>query len=1196
MSRRQDTSSPTRQPLGPAATTATAPPTMASSAAASPRLRDMRPRSNSNASSDSSLSFEVPPYGFEQTHADRVSKAEGWHSTDVEVVDNRFGREHYQRILTRAEHLPFKRLATFMPTFASLFLAALIGIISASIYYALHHFTAVFQAFRFKLLADTMGSFPSLWGILFGISVLVSAVGVGLSLWEPTASGSGMPEVIAYLNGVERPRFVSWRTLLAKIVGMWCATNSGLYTGYDGPLIHACTITAIVIIRNVKKVPFFARWLFGETEWDEKTLPVIRGMRSAEIRLFATMGAAAGVASAFQAPLAGVCFAIEEAMSFYDPSLIIRSLFACAMSLVTISIYSHGTKRNGNDYSIYAANAHCNVSLTALDYLSYLILGILGGVLGHSYNVLVAKVRIARAKAFQRTVISKAIEVLVLVLITSLATSLFFYGPNFNTISSAQPLCTEFDRSVEHIAKINTPPASCVKSCAGWLKVADDEYAGKCISELQDKICADDEVFNALSAFAAKKQDIVTATCRFLANRTAGGNSLGKRAAAASAATEADDDADEGGANVLRLTILPNRTEIASLFLLAGGSVKTRLPDFLYTDSTLVTKSASSSSSAAHLQAAPMSAAYLQSAQPVPAAAVPHHLQSEIVLAQMASAAVDEETKLQATCYYQLPSLVLNQPEQVIVNLFQRGYYYLFEANVLFYFGALYVVLSLATHNITMPTDLVTPTLVIGATFGRLYGLGFNQLQRTLLTNAALMDPGAAALLGMAAFWAGTSRMMITIVVVAVQSTGDMTYINGTILVVLIAAFIGNHLGPSQFHLEIEALKLPYLPHHPPLNFHAMTIRELLNKLPDAAHRELHTILLNDTFTVEAAERLLTFSRYAGPDVDAFVYNGFPVVDHKGHLLGLILRSQLERIVAKVAPNAQIAPTGHTGAVFTERPEALSSLDEKIRRSQFSHLGREFKGTDPEAVLKRSLAAEVAEHMNRSPHSVHSETIASKAYGMFRLLGLRHLVVTDTSNKAFAILTRRDLFEVIEALHHEAHHGHGHGHGDAHHSDGGHAAPHAAPGGDIELGATGCSAHGGGAAPSHLARYASAAQASFATASSSSYYEVRSICINNVARPSRRPTCRVFSVPEGVPAPMRSTDRMPAYAPAAVVSPHQQQQQHYGMPAPAAVHFSPDGGLAHRMPHAHGGSMGSTADLGSDSAASSSRDLMPKPR
>ncbi|KAI9189076.1 hypothetical protein H9P43_000504 [Blastocladiella emersonii ATCC 22665] len=68
------------------------------------------------------------------------------------------------------------------------------------------------------------------------------------------------------------------------------------------------------------------------------------------------------------------------------------------------------------------------------------------------------------------------------------------------------------------------------------------------------------------------------------------------------------------------------------------------------------------------------------------------------------------------------------------------------------------------------------------------------------------MDPGAAAPLGMAVFWAGTTSRMMTMI----------TYINGTILVVLIAAFIGNHLGPSQFHLDIKALKLPYLPHHPP--------------------------------------------------------------------------------------------------------------------------------------------------------------------------------------------------------------------------------------------------------------------------------------------------------------------------------------------------------------------------------------------
>lgn len=52
-----------------------------------------------------------------------------------------------------------------------------------------------------------------------------------LVIWEPAASGSGMPEVISYLNGAKLPHLFSWRTTLAKGLGLIIAVSSGLALG-----------------------------------------------------------------------------------------------------------------------------------------------------------------------------------------------------------------------------------------------------------------------------------------------------------------------------------------------------------------------------------------------------------------------------------------------------------------------------------------------------------------------------------------------------------------------------------------------------------------------------------------------------------------------------------------------------------------------------------------------------------------------------------------------------------------------------------------------------------------------------------------------------------------------------------------------------------------------------------------------------
>lgn len=55
--------------------------------------------------------------------------------------------------------------------------------------------------------------------------------------FEPVASGSGVPEVMAYLNGVSIPKFFAFRTLVAKYLSVGLAVASGLCGGNEGPMI-----------------------------------------------------------------------------------------------------------------------------------------------------------------------------------------------------------------------------------------------------------------------------------------------------------------------------------------------------------------------------------------------------------------------------------------------------------------------------------------------------------------------------------------------------------------------------------------------------------------------------------------------------------------------------------------------------------------------------------------------------------------------------------------------------------------------------------------------------------------------------------------------------------------------------------------------------------------------------------------------
>ncbi|KNE66402.1 hypothetical protein AMAG_11543 [Allomyces macrogynus ATCC 38327] len=921
---------------------------------------------------------------FEKRH----ERTEIPRSVDIEDVDSPPLRRFHDKV-----H-PHRQL------FVRIVLCIVLGFLTSGMYYLMHHYTVLINDWRVNKAKELYKtSFVAFWGWLVGIGLAAGLITAVLSIYEPSAAGSGMPEVISYLNGLERPRYISFKTLVFKLIGMTLITSSGIYSGYDGPLIHTCAILGIVIIRNLKKIPFFTKAYYGlpRSKWSKETLSLLRIKRSQELQVFATLGAACGVAAAFQAPLAGVTFALEEAVSFYDPSLILKTLFSCAISLMATSIWYLGKKQNGNSYSIYLVNAHCNLNLNILDFVSWAIIGAAGGVLGHLYNLLVAKISKLRAKYIQPSRVRRVVEVIVVVVISMTATAFLIQVPTEDDGST----CTSFDRSLKHLIKV-PDDNPCVYACKDLLNVdassllhkrapaapPSDETEtplDKCTYWFYGHLCTDVRI-----------RDIVLAEAvdRYLA----AGEYCAKKPP-----TE-------------RYSLLIETSqEVHDLVASSIDTYKSALyPKGLFFDGDFnKTAAASKSKSSLHKRAA---------AKPL----------------------------TEPKCYHQMASLFMNQPENILNNLFTRGYYYLFEWRTLLIFGFAYLILSLATHNISAPTDLVIPGLIVGAAFGRLYALGVNVLRSKW--GLGLADPGATALLGTAAFWSGTSRLVVTIIVIALQATNEQTYLNGVTMVVLIATAIGNAFGESQYHLEIEEMHMAFLPHTAPPALTKTTVADrILEDEGSLAPENLASIPLEPEFTVQEAIYLLRSTQFSG----------FPVVHAtKQTLYGLLLRDQLldlinrevERLTGKSVAatlDRKKKPVGLLKRIFGRRKTpsvGLSTLaDHQARFDQSTAELDHLMGALTPAVLQLRLDLVVQEVMNRSPRVVYPETSAAKAYTMFRGLGVRHLMVVDFDNVAVGILTRSDFHKLVEDAHHghAGGHGHGHGHGhDAHvAAEGGHAAP-----------------------------------------------------------------------------------------------------------------------------------------------------------
>eukprot|EP01087_Luapelamoeba_hula_P014720 TRINITY_DN4363_c0_g1_i4.p1 TRINITY_DN4363_c0_g1~~TRINITY_DN4363_c0_g1_i4.p1 ORF type:complete len:1121 (-),score=135.27 TRINITY_DN4363_c0_g1_i4:50-3412(-) len=180
----------------------------------------------------------------------------------------------------------------------------------------------------------------------------------------PTAQGSGVPEMKSILSGVNLKRYLTFPTLIVKIVSITCSVGSGLVLGKVGPFIHVCATMA----NQLARFPLFHR---------------IRENPILLQQMFA-VGCAMGVASHFGAPIGGVLFSIEVTSTYY-PLSTYASAFNCA--IVGAIIYRY----------FWFETSFCPTYFT-LDSWAYSelpwfgVLGVVMGVLGAVFVHFFAKV------------------------------------------------------------------------------------------------------------------------------------------------------------------------------------------------------------------------------------------------------------------------------------------------------------------------------------------------------------------------------------------------------------------------------------------------------------------------------------------------------------------------------------------------------------------------------------------------------------------------------------------------------------------------------------------------------------------------------------------------------------------------------------------------------------------------------------
>ncbi|WP_370641017.1 MULTISPECIES: H(+)/Cl(-) exchange transporter ClcA [unclassified Pantoea] len=238
-----------------------------------------------------------------------------------------------------------------------LMMAAMVGLITGVVGVAFDRAVNAVSQMRSSVV-DRVGESLLLHAVTaFAAAAVLGAIGYFLvRRFAPEAGGSGIPEIEGALEGLRPVRW--WRVLPVKFFGGMGALGSGMVLGREGPTVQ----------------------LGGNIGGMCADMLRVRSAESRHTLLAA--GAAAGLSAAFNAPLAGILFIIEEMRPQfrYNPISIKAVFVGVIVSSVVFRLC------NGDEAIIHIGQLRNAPTVTLW---LYLLLGALFGAIGVAFNRLI---------------------------------------------------------------------------------------------------------------------------------------------------------------------------------------------------------------------------------------------------------------------------------------------------------------------------------------------------------------------------------------------------------------------------------------------------------------------------------------------------------------------------------------------------------------------------------------------------------------------------------------------------------------------------------------------------------------------------------------------------------------------------------------------------------------------------------------
>eukprot|EP00066_Takifugu_rubripes_P028542 XP_011617808.1 PREDICTED: chloride channel protein 2-like [Takifugu rubripes] len=243
----------------------------------------------------------------------------------------------------------------------------------------------------------------------------------------PQAVGSGIPEMKTILRGVVLKEYLTFKTFVAKVIGLTCALGSGMPLGKEGPFVHVASLCAALLSK-------FMAALFGGIFMEEPFEGSKNELRNTEML---SAACAVGVGCCFAAPIGGVLFSIEVTSTFFAVRNYWRGFFAATFSAFIFRVLAVWNKDEETITALFKTRFRLDFPFDLQELPAFAVLGIacgFGGALFVYLNRLIVEC-MRKQKTINKFLLRKR---LVYPALVTLLVSTLTFPPGFGQFMAGQ--------------------------------------------------------------------------------------------------------------------------------------------------------------------------------------------------------------------------------------------------------------------------------------------------------------------------------------------------------------------------------------------------------------------------------------------------------------------------------------------------------------------------------------------------------------------------------------------------------------------------------------------------------------------------------------------------------------------------------------------------------------------------------------